>query len=283
MVELKELIKQLEEKANELRIDVIKMTTNAGSGHVGGSFSLAEIMAALYFKELRIDPKNPDWGERDRLVLSKGHNCPIVYAALAQRGFFPRTTLWTLRKLGSPLQGHPDMRKTPGIDMTTGSLGQGLSAGVGMALGGRLGQKDFRVFVILGDGETEEGMVWEAAMAASHYKLDNLVAIVDNNELQCDGAIKEIMCIEPLVEKWRAFGWHTMEIDGHNLEQILNAFQKVTDIKGQPVVIIAHTVKGKGVSFMEWDNYWHGGTAPTWEESERALRELGCEEGMRCE
>lgn len=278
-----QLIENLKRLANDLRIDVIKMTTNAGSGHVGGSFSIAEIVTALYFHELHINPNNPEWEDRDRLILSKGHNCPIIYAALAKKGYFPRQTLWTLRKLHSSLQGHPDMRKTSGIDMTSGSLGQGLSAGVGMALGGRLAKRKFRIYVILGDGETEEGMVWEAAMAASHYKIDNLIAIVDNNEFQCDGAIKDILNIYPLIDKWNAFGWKTIEIDGHNLSQILNAFEEAKDVKDKPVVIIAHTVKGKGVSFMEGHNYWHGGTAPTLEEAKKALEELGVKEGVICD
>ena len=233
-----EMIKGLEKISNDLRIDVIKMTTNAGSGHVGGSFSLAEITACLYFGEiLKIAPENPDWEDRDRLILSKGHNCPIIYAALAKRGYFPREVLWTLRKLHSPLQGHPDMRKTKGVDTTAGSLGQGLSVGVGMALSGKLGKKDFNVYVILGDGEIQEGMVWEAALVASKYKLDNLIAIVDNNRFQCDSSLDEIMpAIEPIIDKWTAFGWETLEMDGHDIEAILETTEKAQKIKGKVVV-----------------------------------------------
>lgn len=277
-------IKDLERIANDLRIDVIKMTTNAGSGHVGGSFSLAEIVSALYFRVLRLDPANPKWEDRDRLVLSKGHNCPIIYAALAKRSFFPRKILWTLRRLNSPLQGHPDMRKTPGIDMTTGSLGQGLSAGVGMALGGKLSRRDFKVYVILGDGEIQEGMVWEAALSASKYKLDNLIAIIDNNRYQCDDSLAKIMpTTEPIIDKWQAFGWKVLEMNGHSISDILKVLREVQEVRNKPVVILAHTVKGKGVSFMENNNYWHGGTAPTWEEGEKALEELGVRGGVVCD
>ena len=282
MLELQEM-QNLEKISNDLRIDVIKMTTNAGSGHVGGAFSLAEIVACLYLGGiLRVNPWNPDWEDRDRLILSKGHNCPIIYAALAKKGYFPREVLWTLRQVHSPLQGHPDMRKTKGVDMTTGSLGQGLSAGVGMALAGKLAKKDFNVYVILGDGEIQEGMVWEAALVSFKYKLDNLIAIIDNNRFQCDDSLEKIMpAIEPIIDKWIAFGWEPLEMDGHDIRDILETLEKAQKIKGKPVVVVAHTVKGKGVSFMENNNYWHGGTAPTYEEAERALAELGAIGGMK--
>lgn len=269
------LVKKLKKIANDLRISVIKMVTNAESGHIGGSFSLAEIIACLYFGGiLRIDPKNPHWEERDRLILSKGHTCPIIYAALAKKGFFDSKILGTLRKVNSILQGHPDMRKTMGVDMSSGSLGQGLSVGVGMALAGRLAKKEFNVYVIIGDGETQEGMIWEAALSASKYKLDNLITIIDNNGFQCDDKIEKIMPIEPIIDKWKAFGWSVMEMDGHNIKSILETIESSKTTNGKPKVIIAHTVKGKGISFMENNNYWHGGTAPTYKEGERALSEI---------
>jgi len=269
----RELIEFLFHKAWQLRKDVIRMTCEAGSGHPGGSLSAADIIAVLYFHVLKLDPKNPDWEDRDRFILSKGHSCPIVYAALAERGFFPVEELMTLRKIGSRLQGHPDMRKTPGIDMTSGSLGQGLSVGVGMALGARLMRKDFRVFVMLGDGEIQEGQVWEAAMAAGHHRLGNLKAILDYNRLQVDGIVNEIVTIEPVVEKWLAFNWAVREIDGHNLEEILAAFDWADSVRDKPCIIIAHTIKGKGVSFMENAVGWHG-KAPSPEQRDMALKEL---------
>ena len=252
------------------------MTTKAGSGHPGGSLSAADIIAALYFHHMRYDPKKPKWEDRDRFVLSKGHACPSLYAALAKAGFFSEETLWTLRKLGSILDGHPDMTKTPGIDASTGNLGIGLSFGIGIALAGRLDHKNYRVYVLLGDGELDEGQVWEAAMAASHFKIDNLTAIVDNNSMQLDGFTRDIMSLEPLAEKWSAFGWHVIEIDGHNVKEILDALDAAEKIKSKPPVIIAHTIKGKGVSFMENQVYYHG--KPVSEESlERALTELSAE------
>lgn len=262
--------------AKTLRIDAIEMIRDAGSGHPGGSLSAAEIVACLFFHHMRLDPTRPTWEDRDRFILSKGHACPILYAALAEKGYFPKETLSTLRRLGSKLQGHPDMKKTPGVDMTSGSLGQGLSAGVGMALGGRLDGKDFRVYVLLGCGEVQEGQVWEAAMAASHYKLNNLVAIVDYNGLQVDGKTCEIMDIEPLSEKWHAFGWQTLRIDGHSIPEILEALGRARTQELGPTAIIAATTKGKGVSFMENVALWHG-KAPSPAEAERAVAEL--EEG----
>lgn len=268
-----EEIELLQGKAREIRKNIIKMLGEAGSGHPGGSLSAADIVTVLYFHELRIDPNRPDWPGRDRFVLSKGHAAPVLYAALAARGFFPEQELATLRKWGSRLQGHPDMRKVPGVEMSTGSLGQGLAAANGMALASRLDGDAYRVYVLLGDGELDEGMVWEAAMAAAHYKLDNLTAFVDYNGLQIDGPIAEVMSPEPVADKWRAFGWHVLEIDGHHLQQIIDALAKAKASKGKPTMIVAKTVKGKGVSFMENQVDWHG-TAPKPEQVQAALAEL---------
>lgn len=260
--------------ARRVRRHIVRMIGEAGSGHPGGSLSCADILVALYFGALRIDPRRPEWSERDRFVLSKGHACPALYAVLAERGFFPLDDLWTLRRLGSPLQGHPDMRKTPGVEASTGSLGQGLSVGLGMALAARLDRADWRVYVLLGDGEIQEGQVWEAAMAAAHYRADNLTAIVDWNGLQIDGPNDQVMSIRPLAEKWRAFGWEVREIDGHDFAQILAGLAWAREVKGRPAILLARTVKGKGVSFMEGQVDWHG-KAPSREEMERALAELG--------
>jgi len=266
-------IRELEEKAKIIRRHIIKMLTIAGSGHPGGSLSAADIMTCLYFSKMRHNPKDPKWQDRDRFIMSKGHACPVVYACLAESGYFPVDELWTLRKIGSRLQGHPDMVKTPGVEMSTGSLGQGLAVGNGMALAARLDRKNYRVYVMLGDGEIEEGEVWEAAMAAAHYKLDNVCAILDHNGLQIDGPNKEVMNPEPLEEKWRAFGWNVINIDGHNIGEILRALDEAETVKGKPTIIIAKTIKGKGVSFMENVVDFHG-KAPTPEEGERALKEL---------
>lgn len=266
-------IEELKRIAAIIRCDIIEMITRAGSGHPGGALSAVEIVTALYFRVMRIDPKNPHWPDRDRFILSKGHACPVLYSALAERGYFDRTHLWALRQINSILQGHPDMRKTPGVDMTVGSLGHGLSVGVGMALSGKLRGKDYHVWVLLGDGEIQEGSVWEAAMAATKWKLDNLTAILDRNRLQNDGWVDEEMPIEPVTDKWKAFGWYVMEIDGHDMEQVVNALETAKTIKGQPTIIIAHTVKGKGVSFMENIWYWHG-KAPTREQALKALEEI---------
>jgi transketolase len=243
------------------------------SGHLGGSFSAAEIMAAMYFHQLRIDPKNPDWPDRDRFVASKGHCAPVYYAALAQAGFFPKEWLKSFRQIGSRLQGHPDRNKLPGVDMNSGPLGHGLSVGVGLALSGRLRGAGYRTYVLLGDGESQAGIVWEAAMTASKYKVDNLTAILDYNGVQLDGPVCNVMPLEPLVDKWRAFGWHVFEIDGHNIHEILDTLDAAPGIHSKPTMVIAHTVKGKGVSFMENDCAWHG-RAPNEEEFERALAEL---------
>jgi transketolase len=249
------------------------MTAAAKSGHPGGSLSAADILTALYFGVLRIDPQRPKWPDRDRFVLSKGHAAPALYATLAERGYFPVEELKTLRRIHSHLQGHPDMRKTAGVDASTGSLGQGLSIANGMALGGKLDNRDFRVYAVLGDGECEEGQIWEAAMAAAHYKLDNLTAFLDHNGLQIDGPIEAVLSPEPLAEKWRAFGWHVIEIDGHDFGQILKAVEEAKQTSGRPTMIVARTVKGKGCSFMENEADWHG-KAPSPEQAEKALVEL---------
>ncbi len=267
----------LKEIARRIRVGSIRGVFSAKSGHPGGSLSIADILACLYFDEMNIDPKNPKWEDRDRFVLSKGHTAPALYAALAERGFFPKEDLTTLRKIDSYLQGHPDMKGTPGVDMTTGSLGLGISAACGMALSGKIRGKDYRVYSILGDGESEEGQVWEAAMFASHYKLDNLTAFLDLNYLQIDGKITDVMNPTPHDEKFRAFGWNVIVIDGHDIEAILDALAKARACKGKPTMIIANTVKGKGVSFMENNAGWHG-KAPNADECALALKELGEEE-----
>ncbi len=266
-------VTELEEKAKQLRRHVVTMIATAGSGHPGGSLSAADIVTCLYFKVMRHDPKNPHWADRDRFILSKGHAAPILYAVLAECGYFSVEELKTLRKLGSRLQGHTDMTLTPGVEMSAGSLGQGLSFGIGVALAGRLNKRDYHVYVMLGDGECDEGQVWEAAMFAPHHKIDNLTAIIDHNGLQLDGSCCEIMSLVPLADKWRAFNWHTIEIDGHDINQILDALKEARETKGRPTVVIAHTIKGKGVSFMENNVDFHG-KAPTPAEAEEALREL---------
>ncbi|MBI5199655.1 MAG: transketolase [Nitrospirae bacterium] len=267
-------IKDLEEKARLIRIDILKMLTLAGSGHTGGSLSAADIVTALYFYKMRYNPKDPSWRERDRFILSKGHAAPLLYAALSRAGFFDPELLKTLRKIGSPLQGHPSRQSLPGVEVSTGSLGQGLSVANGIALGLRLDGIDSRVYCLLGDGEIQEGQIWEASMTAAHYHLDNICAIVDNNGLQIDGPVKEVMRVDPLPQKWNAFGWHIIETDGHNMGEIVTALDEAETIKGKPTVIIAHTVKGKGVSFFEGRVEYHG-IAPTQEELTRALKELG--------
>ena len=268
-----EEVDQLERQALVIRRHIIRMIHASQSGHPGGSLSATDIVTALYFHFMRLDPGNPRWPERDRFILSKGHACPVWYSALAERGFFPTEELLTLRQINGRLQGHPDMGKTPGVDISTGSLGQGLSAGVGMALGLRMDRTDARVYVILGDGELNEGQIWEAAMSAAKFKLDNLLAFVDYNNLQLDGWCSDVMPIEPLAAKWRAFNWETFEIDGHNMRQIVGTIEAAQQVVGKPSIIIAHTVKGKGVSFMENQCDWHG-RAPNDEEYERAMAEL---------
>ena len=266
-------VSQLEKTAKELRRDVIRMLYEAKSGHPGGSLSAADIVAALYFRVMRRDPQNPSWEKRDRFIMSKGHAVPIVYAAMAGTGYFPKEELLTLRKLNSRLQGHPSAKDLPGIEASTGSLGQGLSIGLGMALGLRMDGSDSRVFVILGDGEIEEGQVWEAAMAAAHFKTENLIAILDRNRYQLDGSTDEIMNVCPVVDKWKAFGWRVLDIDGHSMHQVVHALEAAKEQTGRPTVIVAKTTKGKGVSFMENDNEYHG-KAPSKDEMERALAEL---------
>jgi transketolase len=264
---------ELKEMAKKLRRHVITMIATAGSGHPGGSLSAADIITALYFRTLRHDPENPQWSERDRFILSKGHAAPILYAALAEAGYFPVAELQTLRKMDSRLQGHTDRNLTPGVEMSAGSLGMGLSFAIGVALAARLDSKTYRTYALLSDGECQEGQTWEAALAAGHFRLDNLTAMVDYNGIQLSGRTCDIMNLEPLTEKWQAFGWHVIDIDGHNFDELLAAFPKAEKTKGRPTVIIARTIKGKGVSFMENNVAFHG-KAPTPEEAERALKEL---------
>lgn len=262
-------------KAARMRLDIVEMIAEAGSGHPGGSLSAADIVATLYFGVMRHDPARPDWPERDRFVLSKGHAAPVLYTALAEAGYFGREHLHTLRKLGSILQGHPDSKKVPGVEVSTGSLGQGLSIANGIALGLRLDGNASRVFCLLGDGELQEGQVWEAAMFASHHSVDNLIAIVDHNGLQIDGACSDVMCLGDVEAKFNAFGWKTITADGHDVEGLLRAFEAAEAALGGgvPVVIVCRTVKGKGVSFMENNAEWHG-KAPNADETERAVAEL---------
>jgi transketolase len=266
-------VKEMEAMAKRVRRHIVAMIGRAGSGHPGGSLSAVEIVTALYLKVLRHKPADPCWPDRDRFILSKGHAAPMLYAVLAECGYFPVDELFSLRQLDSRLQGHTDCTITPGVEMSSGALGQGLSFAIGVALAGRLNSQDYLVYVLLGDGECDEGQVWEAAMAAAHFKLDNLVAIVDNNGLQIDGWNRNVMNLEPFDEKWQAFGWHAIAVDGHDFARLTEAFKKVRQVRGQPAVIIAHTVKGKGVSFMENNPDFHG-RAPNAEELEAALREL---------
>jgi transketolase len=269
---------RLETIARECRVQIIRMLTHAGSGHPGGSLSVIDLLTTLYFGRLRHDPKRPDWPDRDRVVLSKGHAVPALYTVMAKSGYFPESQLVTLRKLGSPLQGHPDRTALPGIEAATGSLGQGLSVSLGMALGLRLGGSAARVYCILGDGEIQEGQVWEAAMAAPKlgqpkHPLDNLCVILDYNKIQLDNFVKKILDLEPVLAKWQAFGWPVIEIDGHDLDQIGKALDQAEARKGAPTFVVANTVKGKGVSFMENDPEWHG-KAPKPAEAIRAIREI---------
>lgn len=265
---------ELEKKAKQIRIGIIEAVYNGKSGHPGGSLSIADILSVLYFSEMRIDEKNPKWEERDRLVLSKGHCSPALYSTLALRGFFDFEKLYTFRNIESNLQGHPDMNKVPGVDMTTGSLGQGLSVANGMAIAGKLDKKDYRVYTILGDGEIEEGQIWEAAMTSSKYKLDNLCIFVDNNNLQIDGTIEEVKNSYPIDKKFESFGFNVININGNKIEEIEKALEIARNTKGKPTVIIAKTIKGKGVSFMENQVGWHG-KAPNKDEYEQAINELG--------
>ncbi|WP_196592203.1 transketolase [Pectinatus frisingensis] len=266
-------ITDLTEVSRRIRLDTIKAIYHVKTGHPGGALSIADILAVLYFNELNIDVQNPAWPDRDRFILSKGHGCTSLYAALAEKGFFQKEKLLTLRQYGSILQGHPDMKSTPGLDMSSGSLGQGLSIGNGMALAAKLQNKSYRVYVLLGDGELEEGQIWEAAMTASKYHLDNLIAIIDANGLQINGPTDEVMQVEPIDKKFSAFGWNTIVIDGNAIPQILTALKKVKRVKNKPSVIIAKTIKGKGISYMENNIKWHSGV-PNPQEYKTALQEL---------
>ncbi|HKM39953.1 MAG TPA: transketolase [bacterium] len=264
---------RLKETASQIRRHIIRMTHAAKSGHPGGSLSAVEILTALYFHVMSLEPGNPDWPERDRFVLSKGHAAPALYATLAERGFFPTDDLQTLRQLGSRLQGHPAMKLVPGVEMSTGSLGQGLSTACGMALAGRLDRAQWRVYALLGDGECQEGQIWEAAMAAAHYKLNNLIVYLDYNRLQIDGYISSVLNPEPFPGKWKAFGWDVHTVDGHSLPEIIAATEAAQSTATGPSMIICHTVKGKGVPFMENEAGWHG-KAPSDEQAEQALTQL---------
>jgi len=267
-------IKQLKTIANDIRIDIIKMLAKAGSGHAGGSLGVTDILVALYFGGvLNYDPKRPNWKERDRFVLSNGHVCPALYAVLARAGYFSRAKLATLRKINSDLQGHPDRTSLPGIETSAASLGQGIGVAAGMALAGKLDKADNKVICLTSDGEHQEGSTWEAVNFASHYKLDNLINIVDRNYVQISGCTEEVMHVDPLADKYKAFGWHVMKVDGHNIEQIQRAFLKFDHIHERPIVIIAKTVMGKGVSFMEGDHNWHG-KAPNEKQAKMAIHEL---------
>ncbi len=267
------VVEQLQKQAKILRQEIVSMIGAAGSGHPGGSLSAADIISALFFHILQHRPDDPEWVDRDRFILSKGHGAPVLYAALARCGYFPMDWLKTLRKMGSPLQGHPEKGRLPGVEASTGSLGQGVSLGAGMALAGRLDHKGYRVYVLMGDGESNEGQIWEAAAFAAHYQLDHLTVILDCNRQQLDGWTKEILNTEPLADKWRAFKWHVVDIDGHDMSQILDAFEEAKQTKGQPTLILARTTKGKGVSFMENNIEFHG-MAPTSDQLQIALKEL---------
>lgn len=267
-------IEQLEQMAATIRKDIIEMIYEAQAGHPGGSLSAADVVTAMYFRFMDVEPENPHWPDRDRFILSKGHACPVWYAALAERGFYDKKHLKTLRKLNSILQGHADMIKTPGVDMTVGSLGQGFSAGIGMALSAKLRQKDYHVYVIVGDGEAQEGAIWEAAMSGAKWQLDNMTVFLDNNGIQNDTFVCDVMPVEPMAEKWRAFGWNVIEIDGHNMSAIVAALETALTVKGRPTVIVGKTIKGKGVSFMEDVPAWHG-KAPNTEQMQQALAEIG--------
>ena len=266
-------IKELQVIAKELRKNIVEMIYRAKSGHPGGSLSIADILSVLYWKEMNVDPINPKSENRDRLVLSKGHAAPALYAALIEKGYVSKDLIPTLRKWHSPLQGHPDMKKLNGVEMSTGSLGQGLSVGNGMALSSKIFKNDYRVYVILGDGELQEGQVWEAAMTAAHYKLDNLVAIIDYNNVQIDGKVSDVMGVLPITDKFKSFNWNVIEIDGHSYEEIIEALNEARNLKGKPTAIIANTIKGKGISFMENNGAFHG-AAPNDEQYKQAMEEL---------
>ncbi|MGC8787590.1 MAG: transketolase [Anaerolineae bacterium] len=270
-----EQIRYLEETARRIRCHVVRTISEAGVGHPGGSLSEADILTALYFHVMKIDPKRPDWEERDRFVLSKGHGAAGLYATLAERGFFPIDWLKTFGRIDSRLQVHPDMHLVPGVEVSTGALGQGLSVALGMALAARLDGKGIHVYCLIGDGENQEGQIWEAAEAAAHYKVDNLTVILDYNGVQLMGPLKEVMEIAPIADKWRSFNWAVMEVNGHDMRQLITALETIREVKGQPHIVIAHTIKGKGVSYMEGQSAWHG-KAPNQEQLAQALAELGC-------
>ncbi|MCI8383337.1 MAG: transketolase [Clostridia bacterium] len=266
-------IQELEQKARQVRKDIIEQVYHAKSGHPGGSLSIADILTVLYFREMKINPQDPNWEERDRLILSKGHCSPALYSCLANRGYFPIEDLKTFRNINSYLQGHPDKNKVPGVDMTTGSLGQGLSVANGMAIAGKMNNQKYRIYCILGDGEIEEGQIWEACMASNKYKLDNLCVILDNNNLQIDGTIEEVMSSYPIDEKFKSFGFEVIKIDGHDIEEIIKAFEVAKNVKGKPTCVIAKTIKGKGIDFMENQATWHG-KAPNDEQYRQAMEGL---------
>jgi transketolase len=266
-------IQELKNIAGNVRINILHMLTKAGSGHTGGSLSAVDVAVAIYFSKMDFDPANPLWEKRDRFIMSKGHAAPLMYAIMAEAGYFPKETIETLRTIESPLQGHPCCRKLPGIEVSTGSLGQGLSVANGIALGLKLDNNPARVYCIMGDGEIQEGQIWEAAMTAAHYKIDNICGVVDKNGLQIDGPVEKVMGIEPIHDKWASFGWHVIDIDGHNMEEILAALNEAGSVKGRPSVIIANTTKGKGVSFFENKVEYHG-KAPSQEEFEKAAKEI---------
>lgn len=264
---------QLKEKAKQLRVDILKMLNEAGSGHPGGSLSAIDIMTVLYYDIMNHDPLNPTWQGRDRFILSKGHIAPALYAILADCGYFAKSEMKYLRKYGHLLQGHPDMHKTPGLEVSSGSLGQGLSIATGIALGAKMNNESHRVYCMMGDGEIQEGQIWEAAMSASHHKLDNLTGIVDKNNIQIDGRCEDIMNVEPVKQKWLAFNWNVIEVNGHDVAEVRDAFLEAKEVKGKPTLILANTIKGKGVSYMEDNCAWHG-AAPNKEQLDVALAEL---------
>jgi transketolase len=269
-----EKIAELEELARQLRVSSLRMIHRRGAGHPGGALSAAEIMAVLYFHRLRIDPTRPDWEERDRFILSKGHASAVLYSALTRRGFFPASELETWGEVDCPHQGHPDRLKTPGVDMTSGLLGNGVAVGVGLALAARLKKQPYHTYVLLGDGECQGGIVWEGAVTAAKYRLSNLTAILDNNDVQLDGPVHEVMPLEPIAEKWKACGWRVIEINGHSVREVAQALELAGEIHDRPAIILAHTTKGKGVSFMENQSYWHG-NVPDADQLKQALAELG--------
>ena len=282
MVKTSMTVNELKKMAATIRTDIIEMICTAQAGHPGGSLSATDIVAALYFRVMNIDPQKPDWPERDRFILSKGHACPVWYSALAERGYFALEHLRTLRCIDSILQGHPDMRKTPGIDMSAGSLGHGLSVGLGMALAARVQKRDYHVWVVLGDGEIQEGSVWEAAMASAGFGVDNLTAIVDRNRIQNDDFVDRVMPIDPLGDKWAAFGWKVTEVDGHCMSELVPVLERTREGCGSPQVVIANTIKGKGVSYMENEPAWHG-RAPDDDETTQAVQEILADNGMEAD